>query len=93
MYTALPSDVPVQVVIGVSKRRFKHAVLRNRLKRLIREAYRHHKHELFEDLLKRDKQLAMMFIYTGKADISYVDLELKMVELLSRLKEHLAKIE
>ena len=35
-----------QIVISVSKRNFKHAVDRNRIKRLIREAYRLQKNEL-----------------------------------------------
>ena len=34
---------PVQILISVPKKRFKHAVDRNRVKRQIREAYRLHK--------------------------------------------------
>ena len=37
---------PVQLLLSVSKRRFRHAVSRNRAKRLMREAYRRHKHLL-----------------------------------------------
>ena len=40
------TDVPVQVLVSVSKRHFKHAVDRNRIKRQIREAYRHQKQVL-----------------------------------------------
>ena len=36
-------EEPVQILVSVSKRHFKRAVKRNRVKRQIREAYRHHK--------------------------------------------------
>ena len=34
---------PVQILISVPKKRFKHAVDRNRVKRQVREAYRQHR--------------------------------------------------
>ena len=43
-------SAPVTVLISVSKRRFKHAVQRNRVKRQLREAYRKHKHILYDTL-------------------------------------------
>ena len=48
-YVVAPkSDVPVKVVISVPKKRFKRAVNRNRIKRLIRESYRLNKKSLYE---------------------------------------------
>ena len=41
---------PVQVLISVPKKRFRHAVDRNRVKRQVREAYRHHKAILIEKM-------------------------------------------
>lgn len=49
VYRKVPREqtgVSVQVLVSVSKKRFKHAVDRNRVKRQIREAYRHHKQPL-----------------------------------------------
>ena len=43
-------EVPVQILISVPKKRFKHAVDRNRVKRQVREAYRLHKQVLYEAL-------------------------------------------
>ncbi len=54
------SSVNTQMAVIVSKRRFKHAVDRNRVKRLIREAYRQQKNRLsFEN---HTCQLCWMFI-------------------------------
>ncbi len=41
------SSAPVSVLVSVSKRRFKHAVDRNRVKRVTRECYRLHKSDLY----------------------------------------------
>ena len=38
---------PIQILISVPKKRFKHAVDRNRVKRQVREAFRCHKEVLY----------------------------------------------
>jgi ribonuclease P protein component len=59
-------DGGVQVLFSVSKKKFPRAVDRNRLKRLMREAYRH---QLFTNLQTQsvDEQLLLAFVYTGKS--------------------------
>ncbi len=52
--------------VGVGTRTFKKAVDRNRVKRLIREAWRLQKIELETRLTKQRRQLNVFFIYTGK---------------------------
>ena len=50
--TVPPADtLPCQVLFSVSKRRFKHAVDRNRAKRQMREAWRMHRHLLSNVIL------------------------------------------
>ena len=44
------SEADVTILISVPKKRFKHAVKRNHVKRQVREAYRQNKHILIETL-------------------------------------------
>ena len=60
------TNPPLQFGAGVSNKNFKKAVDRNRIKRLIREAYRLQKNELQEKLKEQKRQLNVFFIYTGK---------------------------
>jgi ribonuclease P protein component len=76
-----------QILVSVSKRNFKHAVDRNRIKRQIREAYRLNKHLLTE----LSNKYAIAYIYTFKKMIAYKDLENKLIESLSRLQTELSK--
>ena len=46
-------EAPASILISVSKRRFKRAVKRNRVKRQIREAYRKNKYLLVDELQRR----------------------------------------
>ena len=68
-------DTPCKVVFTVSKRQFKHAVKRNRIKRLLREAYRQNKTHIHELLDKNNMNIALALIYTGKKLPEYKDIE------------------
>ncbi len=56
------TKAPVSILISVPKKRFHHAVDRNRMKRLVREAYRTQKHSLWEALADKDYTLAIGFV-------------------------------
>ncbi len=60
------STSALQFGVGVSTRNFKKAVDRNRIKRLLREAYRLQKNELKEKVMLRKIQLNLFIIYTGR---------------------------
>ena len=82
---------PVQVLISVSKRHFKHAVDRNRSKRLIREAYRLNKQLLIEALGAQKLKLAFVWMSDDLAD--YTTIASKMKTLLERIGENLQQNE
>lgn len=52
--------------VGVSSRHFRKAVDRNRIKRLVREAWRLQKNELQGLLKEKEDHLHVFLIYTGK---------------------------
>lgn len=76
----------ISLLISVSKRHFKHAVDRNRAKRLIREAYRLNK-GLLLDHLPEDTQLDLAFIWMSDELCDYAIIETKMKTLLQRIAE------
>ncbi|MGI4835912.1 MAG: ribonuclease P protein component [Janthinobacterium lividum] len=78
------SSAPPQVLISVSKRTFKRAVDRNRLKRLIREAYRLNKHRLLE--AAGGHPVAVLgILYTGKEKSELLLIEKKLISGFTRL--------
>lgn len=76
---------PVQLLIAVPKKNLRHAVYRNRMKRLIREAYRLSKHKILETYLKAEKHCDIAVIYTGKQNVTYAETYTAINELLDRL--------
>jgi len=78
------SCAPVQILISVPKKRFKHAVDRNRVKRQIREAYRHHK-QLLEGVVAEDKQLLIAFIWLSDRHYQTNEVKKRVIGLLERI--------
>ena len=82
------TDVPVQVLISVPKKRFKHAVDRNRVKRQVREAYRQHKQPLV-DAIPADQSLLLGFIWVGDSLDASSIVASRIAKLLTRITEKL----
>ncbi len=83
-------DVPVSVLVSVSKRRFKRAYKRNLLKRRIREAYRLNKHILFPMLEKSSVKIVVAFIYLPIEIMPFSEIEKAMIDTLESLKKKLS---
>jgi ribonuclease P protein component len=79
------ATAPLQTGFAVSSKHFKKAVDRNRIKRLMREAYRLQKNELQSLLILQQKQLAVFFIYVGNELPEYDLIFEKTTHVLNRL--------
>ena len=75
---------PVQILISVPKKRFKHAVDRNRVKRQVREAYRHHK-QLLYNKVEEGKQLLVAFVWLSDKHMPSSEVEKKIKVLLEKI--------
>ena len=74
------------MLVSVPKKRFHHAVDRNRVKRQIREAYRIHK-TLLSDALPADRQVLLAFVWLSDQHWSSDKIEQRMVGLLKRVAD------
>ena len=85
-YTLSRAEEPLLLFgAGVSKKNFRKAVDRNRIKRLLREAYRLQKNSLQECLKEQGCQLHLFMIYTGKEMPLYKELFEKTGKAISKL--------
>ncbi|MDH7446305.1 ribonuclease P protein component [Aquimarina sp. 2201CG14-23] len=74
-------EVNVLAAVSVSKRNFKKAVDRNRIKRLLRESYRKNKYIVHNNTTH---QFTFMFLYTGKEMPDHILIESKIKEILQK---------
>lgn len=74
----------VSVLVSVPKKKFKRAVKRNHIKRLLREAYRLHKYELIDPVTGKNKYMMVAFLFLDKELPSFENVE-KSVKKAVRL--------
>ena len=86
IYVATPLEeegITMQTSVSVSKRQHKLAVTRNRIKRLMREAYRLEKHRIDT----KGTTFASLILYTSRDELSQEEVRKAMVKLLKRFND------
>ena len=79
-------DALVQLLISVPKKRFHHAVDRNRVKRQVREAFRQHK-DLLCEVVPEGQRLLLAFIWLSDEHRPSKEIEGRIVSLMRRISE------
>jgi ribonuclease P protein component len=80
---------PVMVLFSVSKKNFPLSPHRNRIRRIMREAYRLHKSSIILAALAKEKNLQIGFIFLGKTLPKYAFLEQKIISALKKIQDEL----
>ena len=87
--TSYKKKIPVKTLISVSKRRFKLAVDRNLLKRLIRESFRQNKHNFYNAVNKANIQLSIVIIYQANKKLPYSEIDKALKAALLKLQHQI----
>lgn len=77
--------VTCRLLISVSKKRFHHAVKRNRVKRLIRESWRRNKAALYEICERDNISVDVALVYTATVIHSYEEMFAKTKKAVNEL--------
>jgi len=81
----------LQAGVGAPSRTFRKAVQRNRVKRLLREAYRLEKPNFITQAALDNKRVNLFFLYTDASVLTQVEIQAKVKEALAILVTKLNK--
>lgn len=84
-------DAPASILVTVPKKRFHHAVDRNRMKRLVRESYRTNKTILWNALEGKDYKMAVAFVCITDKMPTFAQVNKAVTKALVRIAEKIEK--
>ncbi|MBU3744241.1 MAG: ribonuclease P protein component [Sediminibacterium sp.] len=79
----------IQTGVGVSARNFRKSVQRNRIKRMLREAYRNNNQSLHQALSQKQQSLAVFMLYLGKDLPEWNELQTAVKSALEKVQKAL----
>ena len=83
------SGVPMSILVSVPKKRMKLAVDRNRMKRLVREAYRLNKYQFLGGEMTGDRHFDVAFICVADKPCDYATVEKGMRKAIKELNQRI----
>ena len=88
----LPLDDPEQqnhcsLIVMVSSKKYKKAVVRNRIKRILKEIYRNNKALFYPYLTENNKKCLLGIMYNGNEIPTFDEVEKSLISLLKRIPE------
>ena len=84
-YSDRPIPFPAQMAVSVTKKSFKRAVDRNRIKRLVREAWRLNKNSLYNLLKEKERQIIIMLLFTGEEIPDFHDVNTQVKNIVLKI--------
>lgn len=85
--SSLAGEFPARITVSVSKKRFKRAVKRNRIKRLTREAFRLNKTDFYNHI-GTGRTVDILFIYIDNSLPTYVKTEKAIKSALNKIQTY-----
>lgn len=82
--TVLDQGFPAQAAFSAPKRVFKNAVERNRIKRLMREAYRLQKPAFYDRLREENSPIGLLLMYVAKEELPFAEFEAGMKKVVKK---------
>ncbi len=90
--SALTADVPMQMLVSVSKRQVRKAYRRIHIKRLLREGWRCQKHDVYAALNAAGVSLAAAYVFVGREMPDSATINAKISALNRRLIEDIPNL-